>query len=191
MKDSKYYKRKVLANKKDTTNNVWLTKLLISVIVLLMMLIVTNFSENLKEEVKKRFLENNINFNKMNEIYNKYIGDVQKDSEEVALVSGEVNPYYDEEQNGSYIIEVGASSPVSFYRSGLIVYYGNKDEYNNTVIVQGNDGVDLWYSNVELKNYSLYDYVSEGDILGVSLEENIVLTIMKDGKKLTYEEYFK
>ena len=67
---------------------------------------------------------------------------------------------------------------------------GDKDDLGNTIIIQGNDGIDIWYSNITVSDYSLYDYVSTGDILGVNNEDYYKLTIMKDGKYLEYDEYF-
>ena len=72
-----------------------------------------------------------------------------------------------------------------------LIQDGTKDGLSNTVIVQGNDGVDIWYSGVSLNEYGLYDYVSEGDVLGGSILEYGFVSIVKDGEKITYEEYFK
>ena len=54
---------------------------------------------------------------------------------------------------------------VSLIQSGIVVYVGEKDNLGNTVIVQGVDGIDVWYSNLGNVNVSLYDYVSNGDII--------------------------
>ena len=73
--------------------------------------------------------------------------------------------------------------------SGIIVYIGDKDDLGNTVIVQGNDGIDIWYSGISLKEYGLYDYVSKGDILGLSSDVYVTISIYEDGELLKYEEY--
>lgn len=195
MKDSKYYKKMCLKkNNKELCNNVWISKLLISIIIVLSSLIVTNFNSDIKDLFKENVLESNISFSKLNKLYQKYIGEfIKSDSGEVLVANNdnELNNQDIKEEDGSYIIEVDKDYPINFMASGIIVYIGEKDDLGNTVIVQGNDGVDLWYSNIFVSDYSLYDYVKKGDILGSTNSEYLKLTIMKDGTKLSYDEYFK
>lgn len=191
MKDSKYYKKKKAKEKKYNKNNVWLSKALISIIIVLGSLIVTNFNDNIRNDYKKFVLEKNINFSSINKIYEKYIGgfrDLDNDDLVSNIVPDSLKIVPDD--TGSYLINLGMDYPLTFMESGIIVYIGEKDDLGNTIIVQGNDGIDLWYSNVINTEYSLYDYVKKGDILGTLNSDQLLLTIMKDGNKLTYEEYF-
>lgn len=190
MKDSKYYK-KYFKEKKD--NKTWLSKILICIIILLTCLIITNFSNNLKEKFKNNFLENNISFAKFNKIYKNIMSkDESNDQPDEILVSNNIgiNSSSKTEYNGSYKFNVSNEYPVPVLASGIIVYIGDKDNLNNTIIIQGNDGIDIWYSNIEIDNYSLYDYVKKDAILGTSKTNEIIITIMKDGKKIPYDEYF-
>ncbi len=194
MKDSKYYKKMCLKKKdKKISSNMWISKLLISIIVILSSLIITNLNNDLKDIFKRNVLENNISFSNLNKLYQKYIGGFIKDDNNEVLVANDdkLNENTIKEENGSYVIEVDKDYPINFMASGIIVYIGDKDELGNTVIVQGNDGVDLWYSNIFISDYSLYDYVKKGEILGTTNSEYLRLTIMKDGTKLSYDEYFK
>ena len=43
------------------------------------------------------------------------------------------------------IIYLDPNSSVLSLSSGIIVYIGQKEGYGNTIIVQGNDGVDIKY----------------------------------------------
>ena len=72
---------------------------------------------------------------------------------------------------------------------GIVVYIGDKENLGNTVIIQGTDGVDYWYSNLENLSVNLYDYVEKKTLLGVSKGENIYLTFVKNGKYIDYEEF--
>ena len=36
---------------------------------------------------------------------------------------------------------------------------GEKEGYGNTLIIQGADGVDIWYGNVNSTSLKLYDYI--------------------------------
>ena len=184
MKESKYYKRKY-GNK---PNYNWLSKLLLSIIILLISLIVCNFDADLRDSFSKNVLEENINFGTFNKYYKKFMSKEDSETVEVGKISGsEEREYID----GSYKIKYGVDAPVYVLASGIIVFNGTKDDLSNTVIVQGNDGIDIWYSGVSLNEYSLYDYVSEGDVLGGSILEYGFVSIVKDGEKITYEEYFK
>lgn len=195
MKDSKYYKKMCAKNRfKFNINSGLLTKLLISIIIILSSLILTNLSSNVRSFYQKNIFQNNISFMNISKFYDKYIGNFnnkKKTSDEILVSNNDVNKAEMKEINGSYYLEVGLDYPVNFLASGIIVYTGDKDDFKNTVIVQGIDGVDIWYSNVIMNEYSLYDYVSKGKVLGSVNDSQLIITIMKDGKKVPYEEYFK
>ena len=70
--------------------------------------------------------------------------------------------------------------------SGIVVYIGQKEKLGNTVIIQGTDGIDYWYSNIDNLSVNLYDYVEKDIVLGTSINEYIYLTILKDGEYLNY-----
>ena len=69
------------------------------------------------------------------------------------------------------------------------MYLGDKDNLGNTCIIQGVDGVDIWYSNIDTSNLTLYDYVSKGDMLGTTLSDKLYLTLEKDNEFIDYETY--
>lgn len=196
MQESKYYKRKC----KKVVNKVWLTKLLIGIIFVLISLIYVNFSDKNLDNYKKVILEDNISFASINNLYQKYIGKTTTkakdkatdDSAKDMLTFNEGIIYESIEQyNNSYKMKVGKEYLVNFLKPGIIVFVGEKDGLGNTVIVQGNDGVDIWYSNVNMTTYGMYDYVSKGETLGTSNDEYIYLTFVNDGNYLKYEEYIK
>lgn len=197
MKDSKYYKKMRARNRINLNiNNGMITKLLISVIIVLSSLILTNLSEKIRSFYQKNVFQSNIGFMNISKFYDKYIGNINKGTkrlENEVLVSNtdDINKTNMREENGSYYLEVGLDYPVTFLAPGIIVYQGDKDNLKDTVIVQGVDGVDIWYSNVNMTDYSLYDYVSKGKILGSVNGTELIITIMKDGKAIPYDEYFK
>lgn len=186
MKYSKYYKKKYLNNKKF--EGIWLTKLLLSIIIVLVCLIATNFNNDLRELFKREVLEENINFGDLNSFYNKMMLGTEETKEVAQIIIDDTDMI---EENGRYKFNYGVDYPVEVLAPGIIVYSGEKDNLGSTVIVQGNDGVDIWYSGITLSGYSLYDYVSIGDILGNSNELYVTISIVDDGKLLKYEEYFK
>ena len=89
-----------------------------------------------------------------------------------------------------YKIKTTKSSAISNISGGLLVFLGEKEGYGNTLIIQGVDGVDIWYGNINDTTYKLYDYIDAGAILGTAQEDYYELVFQKDGSFLTYEEYF-
>lgn len=191
MIDCKYYRKKNSKNKSKCNSRIWVSKLLLSIIFILTSLIYMNISDDTKSNFEKNVLEDNIDFYDINQVYDKYVGDGEKNADTEltfndSIIASEVISYGD-----SYRLNVGNDYLINIMKPGIIVYIGDKEGLGNTVIVQGNDGVDVWYSNINVSEYSLYDYVSIGDTIGVSVNEYVYLTFLKDGDYLTYEEYFK
>ena len=91
-------------------------------------------------------------------------------------------------QNG-VSLNVGKNYNMHTLNSGIVVYIGNKEGLGNTVIIQGIDGVDYWYSNIENLSINLYDYVEKDVVLGTSINEYIYLTFVSNGEYLDYEKY--
>lgn len=184
---SKYYKRK---NTNESKDNIWMTKILLSIILLLSCLIYVNYSSENKERFKKEVLEKNINFSKINNLYEKYFGTIQVSDTKEELVFNEQFSYQDIKQVDNYYeVTVLKEYMMPFLSSGIIVYMGKKENFGDCVIVQGNDGVDIWYGNVEVIEHSLYDYVTSATILGVAKTEKIKLAFIKDGIHISYDEY--
>lgn len=159
-----------------------LNKVCLSIIFLLCSLIFVEYGNN-RELYKNNVLENNISFSKLRSYYDKYfVGKKNEISDEEVMVSNEIDEII---VDGRYKY---LKEEVKSIESGIVVYVGEKDNLGNTVIVQGVDGVDVWYSNLGDVRVSLYDYVSSGDLLGLS-NEYYLISLYKDGKLITYEEY--
>ena len=76
---------------------------------------------------------------------------------------------------------------IPLLKDGLVIYVGQKEEYGNTIIVSGSDGIDIWYSNMDNINIKLYDYLEKGTLLGES--NSLILVYKKDGEVLNYNDY--
>lgn len=191
VKESKYYQRKI---KKQVTKNYSniLNKLLLTTIIVLLSLIICNLSSELKTKYQTYFLESNLSFNNIRKVYDKIRGKLNlENTEEVSSELPTIEAKQIEQKEHYAIIEYGTSEPIKVLKPGIIVYIGEKDGLEDTVIVQGNDGINIWYSHVLLDSLSLYDYVKEGDTLGASTDGNLILTILNKEEYLTYEEYFQ
>lgn len=189
MKNSNYYRRKKKRQKVSQVKNYsWFTRLLLSIILILISLIITNFSPSLKQKYVTDLLNKNMSFTTLNKLYKKFIGNNKEPKEDLVANIDIKQPTYEKVDN-SFKFTVGNEYPVPLLQSGIIVYLGDKDNLGNTAIIQGNDGIDIWYSNIDVTEYSLYDYVTKGSIIGVNRNDYYMLTIMKDDQSLDYEDY--
>ena len=170
-----------------------ISRVLITVIFVLGSIIFTNISEDNKTLYQKYVLEDSLEFTKINELYQSVFGDVdiaKKDNNtDSEVVFGDVSYTNIEPFKNGVKLTVGMNETISVITSGIVVFIGEKEDLGNTVIIQGNDGVDIWYSNITDTDISVYDYIEAGSILGSSNSEDIYLTINKDGEFINYEEY--
>lgn len=174
-----------------------LYKLLFSAVLLLLTLIIVKNDPTIKEVLKENIYDNNISFMLINNIYNKYLGTIIPFQNFFPLDSTiEVfneNLTYKEiiEYSDGILLSVSDNYLIPVIESGLVVFIGNKDEYGYTIIIQGIDGVDIWYSNVEDINVSLYDYVTKAKPLAHAIDNELILVFNKEGEYLSYDEYIK
>ena len=187
---NKYY------NKKNDYKKIskYLSKILISIIFLLASIIYIKFSDNNKNIYENIFLENSISFTKVNDWYQKYFGNVipvPNVVEEQSVFNEDLTFKNKENYLNGSLITVSNDYMIPSLQSGIVVFIGEKEGYNNTIIVQGNDGVDIWYGNIDNTNLNLYDYVKKGDLLGNVKDNSLYLVFMKDNNYITYEEYNK
>ena len=73
----------------------------------------------------------------------------------------------------------------------MVIYIGEKENYGNVIIIEGVDGIDIWYGNMETTTTKLYDYVNKNTYLGTTKDNILYLVYQKDGKFLDYKEYLK
>ena len=170
-----------------------ISRVLITVIFVLGSIIFTNVSDDNKALYQKYVLEDSLEFTKINELYQSVFGDVdiaKKDNNtDSEVVFGDVSYTNIEPFKNGVKLTVGMNEAISVITSGIVVFIGEKEDLGNTVIIQGNDGVDIWYSNITDTDIFVYDYIEAGSILGSSNSENIYITINKDGEFINYEEY--
>ena len=187
-------KKEVLPDKVVYLKNL-ISRTLITIIFVLGSLIYTKISTSNKELYQKYVLSDSLAFTKINKVFDKYLGktDILNNKtpnvENDTSVFNSINYSNIEAYKNGFKLSVNAGDVVNVITSGIVVYNGDKDDLGSTIIIQGNDGVDIWYSNITDADIKVYDYIESGAILGVSSSDYIILTILKDGKYLTYEEY--
>ena len=168
-------------------------KILVCFILVITCLILMKSNTTFKSFIEKDVYQDNISFAYLNNLYNKYFGSVlpsyQEDTTPVfneKLSYKSSNIYHD-----GYKLTVDNSYLVPIIETGLVVFIGKIESYGNTIIVEGIDGVDIWYANINNSSVKLYDYVNKGDYLGEVLDNTLYLVFQKDKEYLKIEDYLK
>ena len=167
-------------------------KILISIIFLLSSVIYIKLSPENLENFKQTVLESNLTFTKINDLYHDFFGSILPSVTEPVDTTKMVSsggmetkePYLD-----GYKVKISKNTPVKTLASGLFVFQGEKEGYGNVYIIQGVNGIDIWYGGLTDLSLKLYDYVEADTILANTMEDYYYLAFVKDGNFITYEEY--
>lgn len=187
-KKKSFNKVKISISKKNI--NKLITKFMIAIIFFLISIIFTNYSDKNLLLYKEYVFTESLPFTKIKGWYEDLFGEVlptQDNSQTVfngKLVYKDISEYYDGEK-----LLVSKNTLVNNITSGVVVFSGEKDNYGNTVIIQGIDGVDIWYGNLENVSVSLYDYIEANTVIGETKDEYLYLVIKKDNEYIKYENY--
>lgn len=171
-----------------------ITRTLFCIILVLIAVIAIKVNNNYKDIINKYLFTDNFSFNKVNKYLGNNLGTivpVVKTSDTLVFSSKELKNKEYEIINDYALIKLDKNTPISSLCGGIVVFMGEKDNLGNTIIIQGNDGYDIWYSNITNSNISLYDYLEKDTLLGESNGESINIKIVKDGKSISYAEYIK
>lgn len=172
-----------------------LFKVLVCILILLLGLIALKIDYKSNKVIYKFIYETNFNFAKINELYQKYLGDIipfqAKTEEEIPVFSEDIVYKSLSIYKDGVSLTVGSDYLIPVLENGIVVFIGEKENYGNTIIIQQVDGVNVWYGNVTNVNVNLYDYVSKGEFLAASSQEDIYIVFEKEGEYLDYKNYFK
>lgn len=176
-------------NKKDSkANNIFkkiLSKLFTIVIFTMIVITFSNTSPKFKSFIVDKVLNSTIDFSFVNKLSNK-VTNVFKTSNNTLPVVKEENNRKERYKDGiKYIVNKGAS--VNIKDSGIVTYIGNKDGYNNTIIIQQSNGYYAWYGNIK-EEVKLYDYIESGSKIGETLTNEYYYVLLKDNKPVNLNE---
>ena len=188
MKKKDFNKNNDVSKKKIISK--YVTKFMLAIIFFLVSVIFTNMSDKNLLLYKEYVLTESLPFTKIKGWYEELFGEVLPKSDNTQtvmsgkLVYKEIKDYQDGE-----VLTVSSKALVNSLTSGVVVFLGEKDGYGNTVIIQGIDGADIWYGNLENVSVTLYDYIEEGTVIGSIKDEFLYLVIKKDNEFIKYEDY--
>ncbi len=171
-----------------------ITRSLLSIILIISICILIKINDNNKVMVNKYLYEDSLSFTKINNWYQDKFGKLLpkvENKDELVLNSDDFKSYKYEKYQDGVKIDIKKGSPISLLNGGIVVFIGEKEGYGNTLILQGNDGIDYWYGNITNTNATLYDYLEKDTLIGEANDNYIYLVLQKDGQYLSYEEYLK
>lgn len=165
---------------------------LVTIILILSILIISNFSELAKKNIVKYLFQTDFKFSSINKIYNKYFLDLFKNKDNIIPVNLDKNIDFDKAEvyKEGVSISMNNDSTISLLNSGIVVFIGEKEGYNNTIIIQQSNGIDVWYGNVDNVSVKLYDYIEKNTVIASS-KEKLYIVFQKDGEFLDYKTVIK
>lgn len=174
----------------------YIMKCMICVILFLGLAIMCKRDADYKSYVYKNMYEDCFDFARIRKFYTKYMGGVfpieginnRKVTSvfEDKLVYEKISDYED-----GAMLEVDYNYLVPTIDSGIIVYIGEKSKYGNVVIVNGDDGEDIWYGNLCNVMGKLYDGVEKGSYIGEVCDNKMYVVVTKKNKFLDYRDYLE
>lgn len=185
--------KKKEVKKNNIIKNNALSGLLVIIFVLFGTLI-TNKNEIMKANIYSKIYNDSLSFSKVKKLYNKHIGAVipfeniikEKEVFNESLKYNEVSNY-----DEGVKLNLDSNYSIPLLSDGIVIFIGNKNNLNKTVIIEDENGVDHYYGNLDTINVKLYDYVSKNDLLGTAKNNTLYLLFSKDGKYLDYKEFLK
>lgn len=166
---------------------------MIVVVLFLVLAILSKSNKTYKDLIVKNIYEENISFAKVKKLYDKYLGGItpldKAIDKEITVFNEKLS--YDNASlyHDGVKLEVMNNYLVPVMEEGMVIYIGEKEHYGNVIIVEGIDGIDIWYGNMETTTAKLYDYVGKNTYLGTTKGNTLYLAYQKDGNFLDYKEY--
>lgn len=178
-----------VAVNKNFVNKI-ISKVLISIIFFLVSVIYINYNDKNLLLYKEYVFTESLPFTKIKHWYEDIFGEVLPNDDNAKtvfngkLIYKSIEDYYD----GNKLI-LSDNALISNIASGIVVFIGEKENYGNTVIVQGVDGVDIWYGNLTNVSVKLYDYLEKETVMGEVNGNELYMVIKKDNEFIDYEDY--
>lgn len=170
---------------------IFLSKTLISIIILLIGLILIKKNSNLKKVIKENIYEKSIHYMNMKKNYEKYFGNllsINKTDKTIPVSTEKIAYKKETKYKDGVELTVSKNTLVKALESGVVIYIGKKDDYNEVIIIEQVNGIDTLYGNINVGDIKLYDYIEKDEIIG-DTNEKLYLVFQKDGKYLDYKEY--
>lgn len=165
----------------------YIIKTMVVIIITLVCLIIMKANSQFKTDFYKYVYDTHFSFSDATKIYNKYFGSVYTFDKTKEVSSEKITYNKVSKYKEGAKLEVTDNYAIPIQESGIVVFIGEKEGYGKVVIVQQNNGIDMWYGNISNTNVSLYSYVNKGSILG-ECSKYLYVVYKKNGEILSYED---
>lgn len=170
----------------------FLSKILLSIILVLIVLVITKSNTNLKTYIYDNVYNQNISFAYLNVLYTKYLGKLIPFNLDL-----NIKPVFKEKlkytSSNKYldgcVLKVDNNYLVPSIEGGIVVFIGEKDNYGKTIVIEQDNGIEIWYGGLDTISISLYDYIEKSSFLGTTVSNQLYLVFKKNGTVLNYEDY--
>ena len=183
-----YKSNKLSSNKNKKSNNFFkklLSKFLTIVIFVMIVLIASNFSSKFRNFLINDVLNNTMDFSKVNKLVNKVTSIFKTEENDDTLPVANIDTKTQEKYLDGVKYFVGENEEIKLKDSGIVTFIGEKEGYNNTIIIQQSNGYYAWYGNIK-ESVKLYDYLEKGTTIG-SASNEYYFVLYKDGKVVNEE----
>ena len=176
--------------KKIIRSNIFRT-VIIGIFILFGTLIIRK-SSSVKNIVFNKVYNSYLSLAVIKNTYNKYLGNVLpfRDVINEKSVSSEKIKYKDiSTYNKGIKLSLEDNYSIPVIKDGIVIYIGHKDDFNQTVIIEDENGIDMYYGNLSKVNVKIYDYVSKNDLLGSADNNELYMMFQKGEEYLDYKEF--
>jgi len=177
--------------KKNSKVLKFINKTLTAIFLGLVFLIIMEYSPKFKNYMQNEILNKNISFGFIGKLYDKYFGEIlPKNNDNVVSVFNEKLLFNNKEKYlDGYKLTVSDNYLVPIIESGVVVFIGEKEDYGNVIVIEGENGSTITYGNIKNTDIKLYEYVTKGKYLGETNGDILYLTILKNGEYIDIETY--
>jgi len=172
----------------------YLIKSLMCIILFLGLGIFCKLDINYKKYIQKELYQKHFDFSSAKNFCDKYLGGIFplehfSNSGVIKVFNEELIYYRESAYEDGVLLTVDYNYLIPIIESGIVVYIGKKDKYNNVVIVEGDNGIDIWYGNVCNVMVNLYDTIKGGEYIGDVCDNKLYIVYTKNNEFLDYKEY--
>lgn len=178
-----YKNGKVSNNKNNNFIKRIISKLLTITIFTMIIITISNYSESFKNFIIDDVLNKTMDFSKINNITSKLTSIFDREITSPVIKNEDIKS---EKYLDGIKYFVNNNSEIILNDSGIVTYIGEKEGYNNTVIIQQSNGYYAWYGNIK-ESIKLYDYIESGTVIGKALNNEYYYVLYKDDKPITNE----
>ena len=171
-----------------------ITRTLLSIILIISISIISKVNSDNNILLNEYIFKDSLKFTQINNWYQEKLGNIlpnTKDNSELVFGNSDLKTASYEEYLNGVKFSLTKSSPVTLLNGGIVVFIGDEEGYDKTVIIQGNDGIDYWYGGLTNININLYDYLEKDTLIGECANDYLYLVLQKGQEYLKYDEYIK